>query len=279
LCWTPISSCEPSSGNGSDRFWKRTEDQASFYTPDVCFEDARKYIPDISSRRRLDVDLALSVLDQISRMVEPVDRSLYEDYQEIARGRVLPRDPDDWPVAVVALLLGLPIWTEDQDFFGSGIPTWTTGLSYFCESSKHQQKPTGIQGRTLIHPAQSLSRVSLCLTLQLQITSSTRKNNEGRLGLKNAHERFGKLVYRRRTEKTATNLRVFLDAFVGEDGGKAHLVSVVGGDVEIGALAAAFANGDSFSVTQPSGTESLVSLGENQTSVNGCIACRRRPLP
>ena len=53
--------------------------------------------------------------------------------------------------------------------------------------------------------------------------------------MKNAHERFGKLVYRRRTEKTATNLRVLLDGFVGEEGGKAHLVSVVGGDVEIGA--------------------------------------------
>ena len=54
--------------------------------------------------------------------------------------------------------------------------------------------------------------------------------------MKNAHERFGKLTYRRHTEKTATNLRVFLDAFVGDDRGKAHLVSVVGGDVEIGAL-------------------------------------------
>ena len=102
------------------------EDQANFYAPDVCFQDARKYIPDLSTRRRFDVDLALSVLDQISFIVEPVDRSLYEDYQEIARARVLPRDPDDWPVAAVALLLGLPIWTEDQDFFGSGIATWTT---------------------------------------------------------------------------------------------------------------------------------------------------------
>ena len=80
--------------------------------------------------------------------------------------------------------------------------------------------------------------------------------------MKNAHERFGKLIYRRRTEKTATNLRVFLDAFVGEDRGKAHLVSVVGGDVEIGALAAAFANGDSFTVVGPYGVESIVSLGE-----------------
>ena len=30
--------------------------------------------------------------------------------------------------------------------------------------------------------------------------------------MKNAHERLGKLLYRRQTEKTATNLRVFLDA-------------------------------------------------------------------
>jgi hypothetical protein len=52
--------------------------------------------------------------------------------------------------------------------------------------------------------------------------------------MKNDHERFGRLVYRRRPEKTATNLRDFLDAFVGEERGKAHLVSVVGGDVEVG---------------------------------------------
>ncbi len=76
--------------------------------------------------------------------------------------------------------------------------------------------------------------------------------------MKNAHERFGCLLYRRRIEKTATNIRVSLDAFVGDEGGKAHLVSAVGGDVEIGALAAAFANGDSFSVMDPHGAESIV---------------------
>jgi hypothetical protein len=79
--------------------------------------------------------------------------------------------------------------------------------------------------------------------------------------MKHAHERFGTLLFRRRTEKTATNIRVYLDAFVGEEQGKAHLVSVVGGDVEIGALAAAFANGDSFSVMDPYGAENMVSLG------------------
>ena len=98
--------------------------------------------------------------------------------------------------------------------------------------------------------------------------------------MKNAHERFGKLVYRRRTEKTATNLRVLLDAFVGEERGKAHLVSVVGGDVEIGALAAAFANGDPFTVEDPHGAESVVSLGEKPLCFRGSIVVqgRKRPL-
>ncbi len=98
--------------------------------------------------------------------------------------------------------------------------------------------------------------------------------------MKNAHERFGKLLYRRQTEKTATNLRVFLDAFVGEERGKAHLVSVVGGDVEIGALAAAFANGDSFTVVDPYGAESIVSLGEKPLCFRGSIVVpgRKRPL-
>jgi hypothetical protein len=98
--------------------------------------------------------------------------------------------------------------------------------------------------------------------------------------MKNAHERFGRLVYRRRTEKTATNVHVFLDAFVGEERGKAHLVSVVGGDVEIGALAAAFANGDSFTVVDPYGEESIVSLGEKPLCFRGSIVVhgRKRPL-
>src|SRR3974390_368417 len=98
--------------------------------------------------------------------------------------------------------------------------------------------------------------------------------------MKNAHERFGKLVFRRHTEKTATNLRVFLDAFVGEDQGKAHLISVVGGDVEIGALAAAFANGDSFTVVDPYGAESIVLLGEKPLCFRGSVVApgRKRPL-
>lgn len=98
--------------------------------------------------------------------------------------------------------------------------------------------------------------------------------------MKNARERFGKLVYLQRTEKTATNIRVLLHAFVGEERGKAHLISAVGGDTEIGALAAAFANGDLFTVVDPAGNEVVVSLGDRPLSFRGSIMIsgRRRPL-
>jgi predicted nucleic acid-binding protein len=43
-----------------------------------------------------------------------------------ARARIGPRDPEDWPTLAAALLLDCPVWTEDQDFFGSGVATWTT---------------------------------------------------------------------------------------------------------------------------------------------------------
>jgi predicted nucleic acid-binding protein len=102
------------------------ENVASFCSPDVCFQDARKYIPVLSERRAVDAAIGLMVLEEIGRLVEPVDRSLYEDFENIARERVLARDPDDWPIVAVALLLDFPIWTEDQDFFGSGVATWTT---------------------------------------------------------------------------------------------------------------------------------------------------------
>lgn len=102
------------------------EDRARFYAPDVCFCDALKYIPLISKQRGFDAELRASFLHEISRTVEQVDCSVYEHYEPIARERIDRRDPDDWPVVAVALLLRLPIWTEDQDFFGSGIATWTT---------------------------------------------------------------------------------------------------------------------------------------------------------
>jgi len=105
---------------------ERYEDSVSFYAPDICFADAHKYIPSVSAKRRIDPAPGIAVLDHLSRLVEIVDRSLYEQYESSARERMISRDLDDWPIVATSLLLRCPVWTEDRDFFGSGISTWTT---------------------------------------------------------------------------------------------------------------------------------------------------------
>lgn len=47
-------------------------------------------------------------------------------FEEEARVRLRGRDEEDWPVLASALALACPIWTEDMDFFGTGVPIWTT---------------------------------------------------------------------------------------------------------------------------------------------------------
>jgi len=105
---------------------EKYEETVAFYAPDICFEDARKYIPDLAARRDADAAVGLLVLDQLERIVQVVDCSLYEMHEESAKNRMLSRDIADWPIVATSLLLDCPVWTEDQDFFGSGVATWTT---------------------------------------------------------------------------------------------------------------------------------------------------------
>ena len=51
----------------------------------------------------------------------------------------------DWPIVAVALLLDFPIWTEDQDFFGAGVATWTTDRVEFIYV--HREHVGTINGR------------------------------------------------------------------------------------------------------------------------------------
>ncbi|MEY3828139.1 MAG: hypothetical protein RLZZ148_2967 [Cyanobacteriota bacterium] len=86
-------------------------DNACFLTPDVCLDDAEEYIPKIAASKGLDLVLV---------------REGFERYQSEAIKRIKQRDIDDWPILATALLFNCPIWTEDQDFFGTGVPTWTS---------------------------------------------------------------------------------------------------------------------------------------------------------
>jgi len=97
-----------------------------FFAPDVAYADARKYLPPLLKRRGVETTVALHVLDQIERIVQPIDAELYEGMRQQALQRIAVRDADDWPVLACAMTLGCPVWTEDADFFGSGVATWTS---------------------------------------------------------------------------------------------------------------------------------------------------------
>src|SRR5947207_356006 len=102
------------------------EGKVSFYSPAKCFEEARQHLPAILARRRIGIPAGMAIFEEISGVVTPVDQKVYTEYESLARERIEKRDPNDWPVVAVALPAGCPIWTEDMDFFGCGIATWTT---------------------------------------------------------------------------------------------------------------------------------------------------------
>ena len=58
--------------------------------------------------------------------MEPVDAESYGVAEEDARERLRGRDEEDWPILATALVLSCAVWTEDTDFFGTGIAVWTS---------------------------------------------------------------------------------------------------------------------------------------------------------
>jgi predicted nucleic acid-binding protein len=114
-----------------------------FFTPEVAFDDAQKYLPLILKKRgKPDVDVVAS-LDYLRKLIEPVVGERYEFFESEARERLRGRDEDDWPVLASALGLACGIWTEDRDFFGIGVAIWTTSrIEIFLKaaSNKFEEK-------------------------------------------------------------------------------------------------------------------------------------------
>jgi predicted nucleic acid-binding protein len=103
----------------------------SFHTPEIAFTSVRAHLPEILLKRGLPPDavahlLEHEILTRLPMLMAPVPPVIYADLELTARRRLARRDESDWPFVALALRLNCPIWTEDQDFFGSGVVTWTT---------------------------------------------------------------------------------------------------------------------------------------------------------
>ena len=58
-------------------------------------------------------------------LLDPIPKDDFKDYLPEATLRI-PRDPDDVDTVALALCLGADIWTNDSDYLGCGVATWTT---------------------------------------------------------------------------------------------------------------------------------------------------------
>jgi predicted nucleic acid-binding protein len=97
-----------------------------FFAPDSAYAEARKYLPALLQKRGVPMEPAIAVLDLLVGIVEPMELALYEGYKDAALKRIVVRDANDWPVLACAMALDCAVWTEDADFFGAGVATWTT---------------------------------------------------------------------------------------------------------------------------------------------------------
>lgn len=102
----------------------------------------------------------MAVLDALESIVRPLELGIYEGLRMQALQRIAIRDADDWPVLACAMIIGCPVWTEDADFFGTGVATWTSdrvelffdGVMSFRRLSAHCSP--SLMGETVVRQRQ-----------------------------------------------------------------------------------------------------------------------------
>jgi predicted nucleic acid-binding protein len=98
--------------------------EVDFYVAEANAAEASGYIGELASHRGLDPQICQEALLSLMEVVQMVDTPLIEAAKDEALKRI--RDPADWYALALAMQLECAIWTEDQDFFGTGVATWTT---------------------------------------------------------------------------------------------------------------------------------------------------------
>lgn len=104
-----------------------------FLAPILAFQEAERHVPKILAERstsealfRHRMEEAEAIFSRLRSMIAIVSEDQLLVFKDAANQRLRKRDPNDWPILAASLALNCPIWTEDMDFFGTGVPTWTT---------------------------------------------------------------------------------------------------------------------------------------------------------
>ena len=95
-----------------------------FFIPDFALDEAQRNLVAIAARPGAD---SRSSQNRLNSFTARMERVTTDDPKIVAEAKArMKRHPVDWPVVAAALELDCPIWTDDQDFFGCGVATWST---------------------------------------------------------------------------------------------------------------------------------------------------------
>ena len=97
-----------------------------FVAPEAAFSEAEEHLPTILGKRGTPVANGMTVFSAVGKVVQSIGHGTSAAFEENAKRRLTKRDIDDWPVLATAMVFNCPVWTEDADFFGAGVATWTT---------------------------------------------------------------------------------------------------------------------------------------------------------
>lgn len=109
------------------------DERLELFLPERMWDETRVELPRrvraFARRRGLGAPVADLLIERCVEAVEAnvviLDEAVYAAVEDEARARSL-RDAEDWPVVAAAVALAAGIWTNDNDFLGTGVPTWTT---------------------------------------------------------------------------------------------------------------------------------------------------------
>lgn len=101
-------------------------ESAAFYVAESNLEEAMQYLAELAPRRGIREEVWRASLTGILSAVQIIPQQELTAAEADAKARIGKRDEADWPAVAGALQFDCPVWTEDADFFGSGVATWTT---------------------------------------------------------------------------------------------------------------------------------------------------------
>lgn len=100
-------------GRAAQRVFRRRPD-VTIVTTEENLVEVRKYVPEFAARYQLAEEVLLNDLALLPIVI--YSRHQYASHIKAAEVLLGTRDPDDVPLAALALKLRIPIWSNDRDF-------------------------------------------------------------------------------------------------------------------------------------------------------------------